>query len=284
MAEIQPRVGRIPTAGRLIDRSLGSALSSLARAEERTIDLSRDLVIASLPAGSGRGQVGVAGTPPVGPQALAVTPDGKVHVLDSVNQRVITDGSGNADDETAIPTSFARDLLFTPGGGMVVLGSDEVIALRAGGAIERRIPLARGFSAGVTGLARDVGNDVLVEYEADHRFALIQGGAPVPLNMQGNLSMRREGLTGDGSALAFAARYSSQEPHYRSAALEVVAGDALGRHLPIQAAGGVGAVQVVGADRGGRTCVLVTEPLSTNEVRVGLPAHPRPSPLPKGQR
>lgn len=233
-----------------------------------TVDFSRDRVVTTLPAGSVRGQVGISRSrqPGGGPQALALGPDGRIHLLDTLNERVVTLGrDGSFQSETAVRIDYGRDLLVKPDGRMLVLGTEEVQELGPDGQVQQRLLIGKHIAPSVTGLARGDDAEIVVEIENASRLALTDRGAAIAPSAQGAEAHRQAGLTVEGSDLVFVVRYESPR---RGGEIEVRGPNGVIRRLTVAVDHQLGGVEPLGVDAAGNTYLAVTELLPGNVVRV----------------
>jgi hypothetical protein len=250
----------------------GQALLHLAKAAAPAAapDLSRDRVVATLPAGKGNGQVGISPFTG-GPQALTIAPDGRILVLDAMNRRLMTlSPTGTIQGAAPVGSDYPRDVLVTADDRQLVLNTDEVIELAPGGALLRRLPITKSIAGGVTGLVRGTAAEIVVEVEGANRVYLTEGGRPVAPSSQGAARYRRIGLTTPGRPEAFNAQYDGTDVPRRTAVMEVVGINGVIRRLPIPVTGGVGSAEILGVDaKGDHYLLLITDVLpDQGEVRV----------------
>jgi hypothetical protein len=190
---------------------------------------------------------------------LAITPDGAIHILDSVNRRVLRlNRTGSFQGQMTIASSYARDLLITDDGRTLALDTEAVHEHALDGALLRRIPIAKSVSGSLSGLARGMGDEVVAEVEASSRLLLTDGGQPIPPDAQGAAQYRREGQSAKGSTRTFIARSPGNVAH-RSEVVDVVGPSGVERRLSVQVATDLGSVQVLGVDATGTTYLLITE-------------------------
>lgn len=233
------------------------------------VDPSHHKVVATLPAGSGRGQVGIRNTPTAGPQALTIDSDGTLVVLDSLNRRVIyLDRSGSVRQHISVDTIFGRDLLLTRGGDMLILGVDEVVQAGPNGMTRRRLPIKKGLAGAVTGLARGTAGEIALVHEAADRVFVTERGQPVAPGSQGTGRYMPEGHTVEGSDVGFRASYSSRDPSRRSALIEGVTQGGSVQRFAVHVTHGVALVQVLGVDLHGNVYVVTDELLPAEFVLV----------------
>ncbi|MCL5108982.1 MAG: twin-arginine translocation signal domain-containing protein [Chloroflexi bacterium] len=231
-----------------------------ALAAEPPADLSRDEVIASLTAGHGGGQVGIVtkGSPPSGPQAIALGPQGGLLVVDTWNRRVIDlDRTGTVRRHLAVEACYPLGVQATADGGMHILDAADVIELGATGTVIRRLPLNKEIAGLATGLASQ-GPEVLIEVEGRHRRRLTERGAPVSLPAQASDRLLLEGLAYGESGMAYVTRYGSPDPGARTATVEVISANAVQRRLTVTAKHGVANAEALGTDADGNSYVAVT--------------------------
>lgn len=253
-------------------RAAGSALGRAVQAEQ-VPDVSRHRIVSTLPRGNELGQVGIDldGSPPRGPEALAIGPDGTINVLDTWNGRVIVlDGNGTVRSEIPFSGVHGLDVGFTEAGGMLILGVYEVLEVDREGTAVRHVPLNREIAPSITGLAVTQGNDIALETEGANRLLVTERAAPVSPSAQASERYRVSGLAARGADLQFTTRYSSTAPSSRPAVIEAVAPSGAVQSLPVQVQNGVGHAKVLGVDVHGSIYVLVTELFPGPTVQIDL--------------
>lgn len=101
------------------EQAIEATLFSLApeRMKEAP-DLTQTQIVASLPAGEGPGQVGIISRPqPLGPESFTIAPDGSIHILDTLNRRIISlNSGGSVRSQMPVDIVCPRDVLLTNGG------------------------------------------------------------------------------------------------------------------------------------------------------------------------
>lgn len=147
----------------------------------------RPQVIAELPVGFGRGEVGVESTPEGdwGATAFAIGPDGRFYVVDGVNDKlVVLDAKGELVKETPFPKELVcpEDIIVTAGGIYLMDVAAQpgfVCRMSSGGSIEATWPLPEELNGqAVTGIAvPDAGGeDVFLEVDGTWSMPLVRNG------------------------------------------------------------------------------------------------------------
>lgn len=134
--------------------------AKLARTFSTTVDNSRIFAF-----GSGPQQLGVRRdqeAAPEAPMAIAIAPDGRLGILDQVNQRLHILAApalapGNADDVIALDRATFQDLAWQRGDRIWLLdrlgAQPAVVLIDLHGAVIREVPLAESMNpGGITGL------------------------------------------------------------------------------------------------------------------------------------
>jgi hypothetical protein len=256
-------------------------------------------VVVSTPWGSGPAELGrVDGdeSDPVGPASLNVHPDGDIYVLDTVNGRIQVYGDGRHKRSIPLPRGYWEDLVFAPGGQLVLLDRllrRAVIFLDREGDILREVPvegLGVPETAGITQLV-SCPDGIWVQYEGNGcvRVALLDGSADPQRRMALGLPIMagQEVLHGRISGEVTVTLYRGTMDHRKwtafpvpfklpVSAINLVAADELGRiflaaHLVERDPKPVEREEVVVLDQGGRQLERFEIPVPTREHQVFRP-------------
>jgi hypothetical protein len=154
------------------------------RSDASVVDPGPQLLV-SIPWGSGDGQAGrteAEESAPCGPMSFAVTPAGRIHVLDQVNRRVLRfDPAGAPLAPVPIGSDTFQDIEIGPDGELVLLDrlvDGAVVVLDgAGEELARHGVVGTGIAqgGGITAmLLRDDG--LWLEYNHQHSVRVLDGG------------------------------------------------------------------------------------------------------------
>ncbi len=175
--------------------------ATAAKTDTASLSDARWIPIVTLPVGAGSGQVGyvlnVEGGANRGPQALSVAPDGRIYVLDSVQQRVHQIYNGQVERTISLPfTLYPLDILAMPQ-SMYILDSDHrILNVDYGGTLLRAYALPPGLLADqVYRLYNPPGSNRVVLWAANYRqFDL--ANLPSSVDLQAGVGIKDFSLSG----------------------------------------------------------------------------------------